>query len=199
MKVMNFTTVEIEEVLGIYQDESQDPEYISESTGLELEKVLMILEHLQSQGDIKNFNKIERKKILSEDRIILFSETYVDLEVIKSLKLDKLDDKKYFFSEKEIQEVYDAHIFEIKAEKAVIQSWGLIISLTVTHKMRDYEISMIYTPDENVYYADQEGLETIKSLKNALGDNWEFFHEVTNQILNDHFPKDFWEVRLMRN
>ena len=99
---MNFTTVEIEEVLNLYQDESQNPEYISESSGIEIDKVLAILNHLQKQGDITGFQKIERKKNLNEDRILLFSEAIIDPEVLKSLKLDKFNDKRYFFDEKEI-------------------------------------------------------------------------------------------------
>ena len=55
---------------------------------------------------------------------------------------------------------------------------------------------MIYTPDENVYYADQEGMKTVKQLEKVLGDSWNLFNEVTNQILDDHFPRDFWEVRM---
>lgn len=195
---MNFTTVEIEEVLNLYQDESQDPKYIAESTGLEINKVVAILEHLQSQGDIQGFNKIERKRNINEDRILLFSEAIVDPEVIKSLKLDKINDKNYFFDEKEIEEVYDAHIFEVKAEKAHLHPIGLIITLVLTIKMKDFNIFMVYTPDENVYYGAEDGENTIKQLEDALGDNWELFNDVTQQILDDHIPRDFWEVRMLQ-
>lgn len=195
---MIFTPVEIEEVLNVYQDESQNPEYISETTGLDLDKVIKILQHLQSQGDIEGFNKIERRKI-NENRVFLFIESAVDPDVIKSLKLDKINDEDYFFDEKVIDEVYDAHIFEAKVEKIILQPGGVIINMIVTHKMHDFEISIIYTPDDNVYYADKNNLNNINNLKNSLGNNWELFDEVTNQILDDHIPIDFWEVRNRRN
>ncbi len=66
---MIFTPVEIEEVLNVYQDESQDPNYISESTGIELGKVISILTHLQSQGDIEDFGIV-----VSENKVLMFNE-----------------------------------------------------------------------------------------------------------------------------
>jgi len=199
---MNFTTVEIEEVLSIFQDESQDPEYISESTGMEIEKVLSILNHLQSQGDIQGFNKIERKMNISEDKVILFSESIISPDLRKELKIDQLvkgsKDKNYFFDEKDINEVYNAHIFEIKVTKVIYQNAVVIFPLVVTIKNHDFEMFMVYHPDENVYYASEKGESLIK-LKSLLGNNSELFDEVTERILNDHIPQDFWEVKNIQN
>jgi len=199
----DFTLNDMEIVLEYWQDVSQDPEFIAKETDLDLNKVIQILHTLQKRGDISGFSRITiRKSNVNEDKVFLFEEL-MDTEIRKSLKLDQLtktrDDKDYFFDEKEINKVYDAHIFEVKVTKAVLQQSVLIIPLEVTVKGKDYDMFMVYLPDENVYYGSKEGEKTVQSLREVLGNNWNLFDEVTEQILNDHIPLDFWEVKNMQN
>jgi hypothetical protein len=199
----DFTHSDMEDVLEYWQDISQDTEFISQETGLDINKVIQILDTLQKRGDISGFNRIDRRKpTVNEDKVLLFEEL-MDPEMRKELKLDQLtkthDDKDYFFDEKEIGEVYDAHIFEVKAIKAVYQQGLIIIPLEVTVKGKDYDMFMVYSPDENVYYGGPEGEKTVQSLRDVLGPNWNLFDEVTEQILNNHIPLDFWEVKKIQN
>jgi hypothetical protein len=199
----DFTLNDMENVLEYWQDVSQDPEFIAKETDLDLNTVIQILHTLQKRGDISGFSKITRRKPnVNEDKILLFEEL-MDPEMRKALKLDQLtkthDDKDYFFDEKEINEVYDAHIFEVKAIKAVYQQGLIIIPLEVTVKGKDYDMFMVYSPDENVYYGSSEGEKTVQSLRTALEPNWDLFDEVTEQILNNHIPLDFWEVKNIQN
>jgi hypothetical protein len=199
----DFTLSDMEDVLEYWQDVSQDPEFISKETDLDLNTVIQILHTLQKRGDISGFSRISRRKPnVNEDRVLLFEEL-VDPELAKALKLDQLtkthDDKDYFFDEKEINEVYDAHIFEVKVLKAVLQQSVLIITLEVTTKGKDYDMFMVYAADENVYYGSKEGEKTVEALRQALGANWDLFDEVTERILNDHIPQDFWEVKNIQN
>ena len=199
----DFTLNDMENVLEYWQDVSQDPEFIAKETDLDLNTVIQILHTLQKRGDISGFSKITRRKPnVNEDKVLLFEEL-MDPEMRKALKLDQLtkthDDKDYFFDEKEINEVYDAHIFEVKAIKVVLQQSVLIIPLEVTVKGKDYDMFMVYSADENVYYGSKEGEKTVQSLREVLGNNWNLFDEVTEQILNDHIPLDFWEVKNMQN
>jgi hypothetical protein len=194
----DFTHSDMEDVLEYWQDVSQDPEFISKETDLDLYTVIQILHTLQKRGDISGFNRVNRKK-LDESKVLLFEEL-VDPEVIKSLKLDKLTSKteykKYFFDEKEINEVYDAHIFEIKVTKIVYQQGVIVIPLEMEYKGSDYSMFMVYDSDESVYYGSKTGEAGMEEIRKILGEeNMELFDSVTEQILNDHIPNDFWEIR----
>jgi hypothetical protein len=198
-KYEDFTNNDMENVLEYWQDVSQDPEFISKETDLDLNTVIQILDTLQKRGDISGFNKIERRRNLDESKVLLFEEL-VDPEVIKSLKLDKFTDKeeykKYFFDEREINEVYDAHIFEIKVIKVVYQQGLIVIPLEIEYKGSDYSMFMVYDSDDNVHYGSKTGEDGVEKITKTLGEeNMELFDSVTEQILNDHIPNDFWEIR----
>jgi hypothetical protein len=193
----DFTHSDMEDVLEYWQDVSQDPDFISKETGLDLYKVIQILETLQKRGDISGFEKVKVNQV-DESKVLLF-EDIVSPKIRKELRLDQLtkksNDKNYFFDEKEIGKVYDAHIFEVKAMKVFYLPDLINIPLEVTIKGKDYFLSIVYLPDENIYYSGDK----LDDLKNALGNNSKLFDEVTQQILDDHIPFDFWEVKNMQN
>ena len=116
----------------------------------------------------------------------------------KALKLDQLtkthDDKDYFFDEKEINEVYDAHIFEVKAIKVVLQQSVLIIPLEVTVKGKDYDMFMVYSPDENVYYGSKEGEKTVQSSQVTMVQHHD---EVMNNITGYHLMDKYTKSNLL--
>ena len=62
---MEFTNLELEEVMSLWQDKSQDPTWIAKDTGYDLERVLDILQYLQDEGQIEGFERpITEKKVL---------------------------------------------------------------------------------------------------------------------------------------
>lgn len=193
----DFSMSDMEDVLEYWQDISQDPKFISNETGLSIDKVVQILNTLQKRGDITGFTPIEKKYKVQEDRILLFNEL-VSPGVFKSLGLDKMDksstDKDYFFTEKEIDEVYDAHIFEIRAIKIVSKSGMLIIPIEVSVKSMNYNIFIVYTSDEDVFYGSEDGDKTINDIKTLLGANWDIFEDTVSQIIDENIPVDYWDV-----
>jgi hypothetical protein len=197
----SFTSNEMEQVLEYWQDISQDIDYISKESGLDIKKVVDILEELQKKGDISGFSKIERRKI-DESQILLFEEL-VDSDVIKSLKLDQFNkskDKDYLFDKKEINEIYDAHIFTVTLKEIHYQQSVLIFPLIIDFKSKEYDMFMVYTPNDEVFYGSKDGESGVRKIKDALGkDNMEMLDEVTVKMLDDHIPEDFWEVRNKQN
>lgn len=193
----DFSMSDMEDVLEYWQDISQDPKFISNETGLTIDKVVQILNTLQKRGDITGFTPIEKKYKVQEDRILLFNEL-VSPGVFKSLGLDKMDksstDKDYFFTEKEIDEVYDAHIFEIRAIKIISKSGMLIIPIEVSAKGMNYNIFIVYTSDEDVFYGSEDGDKTINDIKTLIGTNWDIFEDTVNQIIDENIPVDYWDV-----
>lgn len=189
----DFTMNDMEDVLEYWQDISQDPKFISNETGLPIGKVVQILNTLQKRGDISGFSPIEKK--YNENKVLLFNEL-VSTDVFKSLELDKMDkskDKDYFFDEKVIDEVYDTHIFEVRAIKIVSKSRMLIIPIEVSVKSRDYNMFIAYTADEDVIVGS-EMEETINDIKKSIGSNWNMFEDIIDQIIEENIPTDYWDV-----
>ena len=194
----DFTMSDMEDVLEYWQDVSQDPKFISNETGMELDKVIQILDTLQRRGDISGFKKIEKKM---EGKILLFED--LNPEIAKSLKLSTLTkgtgNKDYFFEEKDIDEVYDAHVFEIRTKKVYVSGDIIVFPITLTHKGQDYEMFLLYTSDDDVLYGSKDK-DGVLEVRKALGDqNIEILNDTTLQIVNDHIPQDFWEVRNRQN
>lgn len=193
----DFTMSDMEDILEYWQDVSQDPKFISNETGMELDKVIQILDTLQRRGDISGFKKIEKKM---EGKILLFED--LNPETVKSLKLSQLtkSGSEYFFDEKDIDMVYDAHIFEVRTTKMYFEKNLVIIPLNITYKNQDYKMVMLYTPNDEVFYGTDNGKNGISKVKEALGEqNMEIFDDVTLQIINERIPVDFWEVRDRQN
>lgn len=194
----NFSSIDIENVLSYWVDVSQDPVFISQETGISLETVLLILEHLQSSGNINNFSKIEKRKVINEDRILLFEEL-VDQITSDRLKLNQLtqgfDNKQYFFGHKEINEIYDAYKLEVLVKSVDLISLGVQFHIIVTHNDMKYDMYVYYDSNEEVWYGSQKGEGEVERLQDALGNDMETLNDVTRKIITDIIPDDFWEVR----
>jgi uncharacterized Fe-S center protein len=124
----------------------------------------------------------------------------IDKDVLNKLNVKKFDRSKYFFSHKEINHFYDAHIFEIFVKDMNLDAGGkaVLINLLVTYKFKDYVVGILYMDDENVFYIDLTDEELgISDLRQDMGEsNMEIFNDVTEQIINELIPVDFWEIRL---
>jgi hypothetical protein len=189
----DYTPNEIEDIIEYWQDISQDPVFIADEIGMEFDKVVEILEILQGRGEISGFSRIsKRKSDVDDDKVLLFE------ELISPEMRNTLTDNDYFFDEKEINEIYEAYIFEIKVTKSFYKGGMIFIPLEVTIKGKSISIFMVYSPDENVYYDSETGDGEVDELRNILGSNWKLFDEVTEKILSDNLPEDFWQVRLSR-
>jgi hypothetical protein len=155
---MKFSTLDKEKVLEYWQDISQDLDFISKETGFELIKVLNILEELQNNNEISGFKKIERK--VDESRILLFEEL-VSPEAIKQLGLDKFtkttSDKDYFFDKKEINDIYDGHVFTVTVKSINSTSDFIFLPLEVDFKNRTYKIIVFYYSSGELYYGSDLG------------------------------------------
>jgi hypothetical protein len=185
---IDFTAGELETVLEYWKDVSQDPEYISQETGLEIEKIISILETLQEEGKIKNYEPV------MNERIRRFFEM-VDPGAFNSLKLNQFNShNKYFFNKKKIDKIYDAIIFDIVVKTMEMDNNCVIFDCVVDHKSKEYPFLMVYDADEQVYYGSRDGKQVVQELREALGDNMERFDQTTMKILHENLPEDFWEV-----
>lgn len=124
----------------------------------------------------------------------------IDQQVLSDLNIKKIDRSKYFFSHKEINQLYDAHIFEILVKDMNLDTGGkaVLINLLVTYKFKDYGVGILYMDDENVFYADLTDEELgVSDLRQDMGEsNMEIFNDVTEQIIDELIPIDFWQIRL---
>lgn len=140
---------------------------------------------------------------MKRNKIKLFEE-FVDKDVFKSLKLDTIKkdmmDDKYFFTEKVIGDVYDAHIFEVLVDKIIFDPKGfVVIHLLVTFNFKDYSILLIYANNEDIYYGSKI-VGDVDVFREKMGkENMEFFDDLTQTIIDDHIPSDFWEVHEKSN
>ena len=185
---IDFTAGELETVLGYWKDVSQDTEYISQETGLELEKIYSILDTLQEEGKIKNYEPV------MNERIRRFFEM-VDPEAFKSLNLGQFaSNNKYLFNKKKIDRIYDAMIFDIVVKTMEMDNNCVIFDCVVDHKGKEYPFLMVYDSEEQVYYGSKDGKQVIQELRDSLGDNMERFNQTTMKILQENLPEDFWEV-----
>ena len=67
---MNIKNDERDLIQNYWTDISQDPEWISKDTGLDYGKVMEILRLLQKNGDIKDFDESEFRKILKFNEVV---------------------------------------------------------------------------------------------------------------------------------
>jgi ribosome-associated protein YbcJ (S4-like RNA binding protein) len=184
------TPFEIDTVMEYWQDITQDPQYISTETQIEMDKVISILKILQSEGKIK-FDMT--------DKIIKFNEM-VDPQTLKSLNITKRDDSKYFFTKKKINKIYDSFIFDLVVhDMELVYDILLRVNCTLSIKGKEYPFVIIWESDDKVYYATTEGKDTIKKIMNSIGDNIQRFHQLTLKVLTENVPDDLWEYRAQNN
>lgn len=146
-------------------------------------------------GSINGLTKISRNM-----KHIKRINELIDQQVLSDLNIKKIDRSKYFFSHKEINQLYDAHIFEILVKDMNLDTGGkaVLINLLVTYKFKDYGVGILYMDDENVFYGDLTDEELgVSDLRQDMGEsNMEIFNDVTEQIIDELIPIDFWEIRL---
>lgn len=186
----DFNSSEIEDVLEMWQDVTQDINLIAKELEMSLEKVKSILKHLQEEGDIDNY-QIDSKV-----------EESVDPKTKKIMSLSqfqgRMGDKKYFFKIKPINKFWDSHIIFIESHQIEYleeANPAVKIDLTVSYKNQDYDIFIYYNWEDEVFYGSKEGKDTVQELRDNLGDNIELFDQMTSKILDEVIPSDFWEVR----
>jgi DNA-binding Lrp family transcriptional regulator len=184
-----FPMDELEGVLELW-NHCKDPKIISKEMGLSIERVNKIIEKLKKDGQI-------------DIESILTLEEFIDKDVADSLKLNSLtkksDDTDYFFTSKDINVLYDAHIFEVTVESMSYESNAITIFTIVNYKFVEYKIAIIYYNDEDIHYGSVDEDTLSKFRKNMGPENMELFDEVTNTVIEDYIPTDFWDVRELSN
>ena len=123
----------------------------------------------------------------------------LDPETLRRLNIKPIKREDYFFGDKEVNKIYDAHIFEIIVKSMKMETGGkaVLIDLLVSYKLKEYGVGIVYMDDENVFYGSMyESEYGIEELREDMGEsNMEVFDDVTEQIINDLIPEDFWEIR----
>ena len=187
---MKFRPIELESVLEIWQDISQDPKIISDETGIEVDRVKDILSSLQSDGQIEDY--------VSEG-ILLFEEFEIDDETSSKLKLSQFTkggDKNYFFKKIEGGDIFDDHIFQVVVKSVDSYPDSIYFDLIVKYKFVEYPIMMTYQSSEDVFYSIPEDRELFLKFKEIVGQsNMGVLNDMTDQILSYYLPIDIWEVR----
>lgn len=167
---IEFKPADIEDVLEYWQDISQDPEFISHETGLDIKYVLDILKYLQDDNSIEDFNEIVKSKL----------ETTI-----------KENNNLY---KKDINEIYDAYIFKVIVKNIEYEDTFLVINLTVSFMKKDYEISILYENNEDIYLKSDKGIQYINKMKEDMQkDNIELLNTIIKEIIDDHIQENFWE------
>lgn len=182
---------EIDLIHSYWQDQSQDPDFISQDTGIEIERVLEILELLSNQGKIKDFH-------LNENQILMFEEL-IDLDDYFELELDKLstkgDDTDYFFDDMDLNLTFKKGPFTILVlSKHFFQDY-VILDMDVSYLDETYPISLYYDRTERVFFFTPETPEVLDFFYEELGPNKQKFYDFTQEILDKIIPLDFWETK----
>lgn len=182
---MNLNPVEIEQVLEYWSDISQDVDLISRELEIDRVKVIEILEHLQMDGQIKNYKPMK----MDEDRILKFNELVNELGV---------KDDRYFYKEKKINQAYDLYAFIIEVYTILFSPNGYLdISVAVEYNGSKYPFKIVYYSDDTIYHTTTKK-DTIKmrEIMEILGEeNAEKLKEGLDDILDSLVPDDFWKVR----
>jgi hypothetical protein len=176
-------------------DTSQDPEFISQETGINLDKVLGILEFLTAKGKIKNFE-------IDESKILLYEEL-VDIDDYFALGLDKLstdkDDTDYFFSDMDLNKTFVKGPFTVLVRSKHFQQDYVVLDLDVSYMDETYPIFLYYDREERVFFLTPGQPEVLDIFLEDLGDNLYNFYGFTDEILDKIIPYDFWETRAKFN
>jgi hypothetical protein len=190
-----FKNDEIDTIHSLWMDTSQDPEFISQETGIELDKVLDILKFLSSKGKIKDFK-------IDESKILLYEEL-VDIDDYFALDLDKLstkqDDTDYFFSDMDLNKNFMKGPFTVLVRSKHFQQDYVVLDLDVTYLDETYPLFMYYDREERVFFLTPGQPEVLDIFLEDLGDNVYKFYGFSDEILDKIIPFDFWETRAKFN
>lgn len=192
---MKFKKDEFDLVHSMWNDESQDIDYISLETGISRDTVLEILQSLSDQKKIKGFK-------MNENQIILF-EDMMDIDDYFTLGLDKLStpdtDKDYFFEDEKIDKSFQKGPFTILVRTKHFFNDHVILDLDVSYLDETYPLHLMYDNAENVYLLTPGQPEIIDIFYEDLGDNKQRFLSFVNEILDKIIPMDFWETKAKFN
>jgi hypothetical protein len=188
---MDLKRDEIDLIFGYWKDISQDPEFISQDTEIELDRVNKILQLLSDQRKIKDF-------IYNESKVLSFNEL-MDPELSIELGLPSfqkdIDDKDYFFDKKEVNKTWDEDVVKIYVYNVRFDGDSLIFKTKITIYDNEFDIDMWVDYDENVEFGSEKGPEYIDSFEVAIEDELEYFQDMFFDIYDEIIPDDFWETR----
>lgn len=175
-----YSNYDIDLVQSYWVDVSQDVDWICGELDFTKSKVEEILNYLSKEGMIEGW--IINESIISGD------------------DFPDMDDDRYFYDKKTIDEVYDNNIFEILAKTIYLNETNdaLIIDCVVTFRQKDYPIVILYFDDEEMYYGSR-GNEWNR-LVDALGPQYtNYLESLLHKILIDNVPDNFWKVKIKYN
>jgi len=186
---------EIDLIHAYWQDQSQDPEFISEDTGIDLDRVMEILQILSKEGKIKDFQ-------IDESKILLYEEL-VDLDDYFALDLDKIstkgNDTDYFFSDMDLNKTFNKGPFTVLVRSKHFQQDYVILDMDVSYMDETYPIFMYYDRTERVFFLTPNDTEILEIFYDHLGENLKKFHLFCEEILDRLIPFDFWDTRAKFN
>lgn len=192
---MDLKRDEIDLIFGYWKDISQDPEFISQDTGIDLDRVNKILQFLSSQRKIKDF-------ISNESKVLSFNEL-MDPELSIELGLPSfqknIDDKDYFFDEKEVNKTWDEDIIKIHVSSVKFDGDSLIFDTIVTISGKDFPIFILVGFDSSVEFGSPKGMEYVDDFMDSLGAEFEYFQDMFDDVYDEVIPQDFWEIRSKMN
>lgn len=186
-----FENDEIELIHSLWVDTSQDPEYISEETGIDIKKVMEILELLSKQGKIKNFK-------MDESKILLYEEL-LDLDDYFELGLDKIstsmEDTDYFFSDIDLNKRFSKPPFTIFVKSKHLRQDFIVMDSVVTYLDRRYPMLIYVDRLDRVYFQTPSQPKKIDEFMESLSSDKSKFYGFCDEILDEIIPFDFWETR----
>lgn len=174
---MEFNESEKDIVYSYWIDISQDPEWISQDTGIDSSKVIDILKSLSDEGKIKNFDESQISKIKKFNEMIGPSDlksfdpksaprNKIGLDDYFTLELDKLNksDTDYFFDDEIINRSWVDFPLNIKVVRKRLgirdmneKIIGFQLDVTFTNrigKSEEFTLAMFYQRDTTVWFSN---------------------------------------------
>lgn len=226
---MEFSEGEKDTIHNYWVDISQDPEWISEDSGIDYQKVIDILTSLSKEGEIKNFNQSEITKVKKFNEMIDPSEfknfkpgsairNKMDPDDYFGLELDKLDksDTDYFFEDEMINRSWTDFPITINVVRKRLgirdineKIIGFQLDVYYTNKIgktEEYSLAMFYERDTTVSFSKEVLRWQIQKFENIEISEFferiggtERFYKLSSEIIDDLVPEDFWEVHDKQN
>jgi hypothetical protein len=189
---MDLKRDEIDLIFGYWKDISQDPEFISQDTEIDLDRVNKILQLLSDQRKIKDF-------IYNESKVLSFNEL-MDPELSIELGLPSfqkdIDDKDYFFDKKEVNKTWDKGVIKIYVYNVSFDGETLMFKTKITIYEDEFDIYIFFDDDENVEFGSEKDVDLDDfDLKIERFLKEEYFQDMFFDIYDEIIPDDFWETR----
>ncbi len=110
-----------------------------------------------------------------------------------------LKDEDYFFTEKEIDRLYDEDVIKIYVKSVLNKGEWLIFDIEVTVNNKEFQIYLFTDLEENVQFGSEKGRPYIENFKKELSDEFDYFIDMFSDVYDDIIPHDFWEVKSRNN